>query len=63
MIENKSNRIDYLDIAKALGVIMVVWGHASGPLSTYMFQCHLPLFFIISGYLYNKNGGGKALHN
>lgn len=59
MIENKSNRIDYLDIAKALGVIMVVWGHASGPLSTYMFQCHLPLFFIISGYLYNKNGGVK----
>jgi len=47
-------RNDCLDVAKGLGIIMVVWVHCSGPLSSYMSQFHMPLFFIISGFLFNS---------
>ena len=43
-----------IDIAKALGIIMVVWAHASGPSSSYINQFHMPLFFFISGMLFKE---------
>lgn len=48
-------RKSYLDIAKGIGIIFVVWGHANGPFSSYIYQFHMPLFFLISGLLFNKN--------
>lgn len=41
-----------LDIAKGIGIILVVWAHASGPLSGYINQFHMPFFFFISGMLF-----------
>lgn len=29
----QSKRVEYLDIAKGLGIILVVWAHAKGPFS------------------------------
>lgn len=49
----QSKRVEYLDIAKGLGIILVVWAHAKGPFSGYIYQFHMPLFFLISGYLFN----------
>ncbi len=43
-----------LDIAKGIGIILVVWAHASGPFSDYIYQFHMPLFFFISGMLYRS---------
>ena len=43
-----------LDIAKGIGIILVVWAHASGPGSSWIYQFHMPLFFLISGYLFNS---------
>lgn len=53
---NESNRQLELDIAKGLGIILVVWVHARGPFCSYIEQFHMPFFFFISGMLYmNKN--------
>lgn len=50
----KGKRIEYLDIAKGIGIILVVWAHAEGPLSSQIYQFHMPFFFLISGLLYNE---------
>lgn len=57
----KSNRLDYLDIAKGIGIILVVLAHvyafnpeilvSRGKLVTWIYSFHMPLFFIISGML------------
>ena len=52
---NDSERIDYLDVAKGIGIFLVVWAHARGAFSGYIYQFHMPLFFLISGYLYHDN--------
>lgn len=51
---NKKKRSEILDIAKGLGIFFVVWSHAKGPFTQYMYQFHMPLFFLISGYLFNE---------
>lgn len=48
-------RESYLDIAKGIGIIMVVWAHASGPFTSFIESFHMPLFFFISGMLYHGN--------
>lgn len=45
-----------LDIAKGIGIILVVWAHANGPLTDIIGQFHMPLFFFISGMLFHDNG-------
>ena len=41
----KGGRIETIDIAKGLGILFVVWSHAKGPFTPYMYQFHMPLFF------------------
>lgn len=50
-------RFDYLDLAKGLGIIMVVWGHIMlvGMSHKLIYAFHMPLFFFISGLLFNKD--------
>lgn len=50
-------RLNYLDNLKGFGMIMVVMGHISLlPISVnhFIYSFHMPLFFLISGYLYNQ---------
>ncbi len=65
MIENK--RITYLDMAKGLGMVLVLCGHLQNDtvfsLSPYIqgfcrwiFSFHMPMFFIISGMLFAAKG-------
>jgi fucose 4-O-acetylase-like acetyltransferase len=43
----------HIDIAKGLGIIMVVTAHAGLPFLGQLFYCfHMPLFFVISGMLF-----------
>lgn len=53
------DRIQYFDIAKGIGIILVVWFHCNGPFSSYFNQFMLPLFFLISGLLYSQKSGVK----
>jgi fucose 4-O-acetylase-like acetyltransferase len=47
-------RLDWLDAAKGLGILLVTLGHTDIPsqLKTYIYTFHMPLFFFLSGYLF-----------
>lgn len=52
------NRIVWVDWAKAIGIVTVVMGHSSylcPDIVNVIFLFHMPLFFFISGYLFNVN--------
>ena len=53
-----SKRIEYLDIAKGLGILLVVLGHndfevISVFVQRLIYSFHMPLFFFLSGYFLN----------
>lgn len=49
-----SNRLKYIDVAKGIGIVLVVIGHISKNrvVTGIIYQFHMPLFFFISGYLF-----------
>ena len=50
----KDNRLHYLDAAKGFGMLAIIAGHMGHPeVEKFVFSFHVPLFFIISGYLYS----------
>ena len=63
----KYNRIEWIDIAKGIAIILVVMGHTgleSGSahyLNSFIYSFHLPLFFVLSGYFFKdyQQIGGK----
>jgi fucose 4-O-acetylase-like acetyltransferase len=53
-----SKRIEYIDIARGIGILLVVMGHNDfGYVSPFAYQViysfHMPLFFFLSGYFLN----------
>ena len=52
----KNGRIEWVDIAKAIAIILMVVGHECPQRSiiTFIFSFHMPLFFIMSGYTAGK---------
>lgn len=55
---------EYWNIVKGIGIILVVVGHLYWDFTRYIYLFHLPLFFFVSGYLYNeeKYGDEPYLH-
>lgn len=54
--ENNANRIAWIDQAKGIGIISVIAGHIVLPqVRIWLFSFHVPLFFFISGFLFNPN--------
>ena len=52
-------RLDYLDMVKGIGIILVVVGHStyvSDGTLTWLASFHMPLFFILSGILFAYKG-------
>ncbi len=50
----KPARVQWLDIAKGIAIVLMVIGHAEGIPGTVrgiIFSFHMPLFFLVSGYL------------
>lgn len=57
MMENsKTERLAYIDVARGFVIILMLIGHANAPdpLVKAIFGFHMPFFFILSGFLYNK---------
>lgn len=54
--ENKNEYQKWVDISKGVGIVLVVLGH-SGNLSLhhFIYWFHMPLFFLISGYLFTPS--------
>lgn len=53
-MEKSEERIQWIDIAKGIGIILVIIGHVSvnQNINNFIYSFHMPLFFIISGFLY-----------
>lgn len=49
-------RYDYLDIARGLGILAVVWAHimVNGWTHELFYSFHMPLFFLLSGMVFQK---------
>ena len=61
-IKSMKKRNLVVDIMRAVGIILVVLGHSEISNSfaiRFIYLFHLPLFFVLSGYLYNDKGGEK----
>ena len=50
-------RFDYLDVSKGIGILLVVWAHILlvGWTHRLIYAFHMPLFFLISGMLYDRD--------
>lgn len=46
-----NKRLDYVDIAKGLGILLVVLGHIKLEYFPYCGSVHIPLFFVAAGFL------------
>lgn len=57
-------RIEWIDIAKAYGIIAVVFGHAlaSGNTTNIIYWWHMPLFFIVGGFFLKPIDATKLEH-
>lgn len=55
-VKVKSKRLDWVDIAKGIAIILMVIGHEVKNIYIYafIFSFHMPLFFILSGYTSSK---------
>ena len=50
-----NNRVKWIDTAKGIGIICVILGHLYVPVAyAYIYSFHVPLFFFLSGYLFNN---------
>lgn len=49
-------RLSWVDNLRGVGIVLVIWGHTNVPLPIehIIYSFHMPLFFMISGYLYRK---------
>lgn len=56
-MKEKKTRYSYIDIAKALGMLAVMWGHLmlGGRTNSFVYAFHIPLFFFLSGMMFKKN--------
>src|SRR5512132_506835 len=57
-----SKRIEYIDIARGIGILLVVMGHNDFAVVSpfgykLIYSFHMPLFFFLSGYLLNITSG------
>lgn len=54
-MELKNNRIGYVDLAKGVAVFLMVLCHCGfhNLLTVWIYAFHMPLFWLLSGYLYN----------
>lgn len=52
-----NKRMSWVDIAKGIGIMLVVLGHMNVPgfVGKYIYSFHMPLFFFLSGYVYSSN--------
>lgn len=48
------NRDENIDILKAICLICMILGHCGFPGTKFIYLFHMPLFFMASGYLFNK---------
>lgn len=52
--EQNSKRVEWIDTAKGIGLILVILGHLKiDYLSAWIYTFHMPLFFFLSGVVFS----------
>ena len=55
---DNSKRLDYLDVAKGIGILLVILGHCQlgriGEVHSLIYSFHMPLFFFVSGVCFSN---------
>ena len=61
-MEKQKNRIEWIDVAKGIAIVAMVLGHTGIPEigRKFIWAFHMPIFFIISGLLYNGDKNKKV---
>lgn len=55
-MQDKSKRIEWIDTAKGMGLLLVIAGHLNVPyLSTWIYFFHMPLFLFLSGVVFSPD--------
>jgi len=56
------NRFIWIDWAKTIGIFLVILGHVPIPadIKWWIYGMHMPLFFLISGYLKSSASGKEG---
>ena len=61
-VSGKKNRIEWIDTARGIGIILVILGHIGfGRFNQWIYSFHLPLFVFLSGLLFNPKVPFKTL--
>ena len=53
-------KVNWVDSLKGFAIILVVLGHISSPLTSFIYSFHMPLFFIVSGFFLNPTNELKS---
>ncbi|SEQ20571.1 Fucose 4-O-acetylase [Lachnospiraceae bacterium NE2001] len=53
---SKQARVDYIDLFRAFGIILMIMGHITfgGVFNKFIHAFHMPMFFFISGWFYKR---------
>ena len=54
------NRNNAIDISKGIGIFLVIWAHTICPFRAQIYIFHMPLFFLVSGFLFNNRDTVKT---
>lgn len=60
-----NSRNNYISIAKAIGIILMVVGHSGCPdaIGKILYLFHMPLFFVCSGFFFKEISDWTSLHS
>ena len=61
----KEKHLNWIDLAKGIGIILVLIGHSKFlpiTLKNYIYSFHMPLFFILSGYVFSNKYNFKDFY-
>lgn len=54
---DKLKRVDWIDVAKGIGILIVLTFHASSKgsfIKNFLWQMHMPMFAFLSGFVYDS---------
>jgi len=54
-------KLPFIDFAKGIGILLVVWGHTQTPFTRSIYIFHMPLFFMLSGFLFETKSFSFAI--
>ncbi len=48
----ENRRLDFIDYMKGFAIFLMVYGHSGAPFVNYVYLFHMPVFFVVTGYLW-----------